>query len=532
MGQIEDSLFALDHVPVGAFLIRSSYEVAFWNRTLEAWTGIPRSEILAHSIHTFYPNLAAKVYSLRLEEIFRGGPPAIFTAPLHRTLIPAPLPEGPFRVLHTTVRAMPLPDEDGFGALFVLEDVSDLTRRVEETAQQARDLERARNEALESSRIKSEFLTNISHEIRTPLNGVLGMTELLLASPLDPQQADHARLIQLSGEALLQQINDLLDFARVESGELSLDNAPFRLRFAVQAVADVLSTAARQKGLQLRVDHDAATPEWVCGDASRLRQIMVNLVTNAIKFTEEGHVRLSVQVESESERRVLLRFVVSDTGPGIPEEQHRSIFDSFTQVDASLTRRHGGVGLGLSIAKRLTDLMGGTIGVASAPGEGATFWFRIPFETVAERPQSGSPGASAGAESQREREERPLVLVVDDSPVNQRVLTTLLRRLGCEVMVATNGAEAVDAWKARSFSLVFMDCQMPVMDGYEATGQIRQHEAEGCHTPIVAVTAQAMSGDKERCLAAGMDDYLTKPIQANDLALMLEKWGQLEASSA
>jgi len=399
----------------------------------------------------------------------------------------------------------------------IIQDIS-ARRRMEEERHE-------RDAALAASRAKSEFLAMMSHEIRTPMNGVLGMASLLLDTPLSGEQRAFVGTIHQSGEALLHILNEILDFSRIEAGRMELSPVVFDLPALAQGTIGLMAGQARQKGVRLDTQIEAGLTSSRTGDPARLRQILLNLIGNAVKFTEEGAVTLRIGREParpapDSAADSRLRFEVIDTGIGIARAAQARIFEPFAQADGSTTRRYGGSGLGLAIVKRLVELMGGRLGIESEPGRGSTFWFVVdlPAATLA----SPLPAPAAAASLRRGAR----VLVVEDNPVNQLVTGQMLRKLGCQVDMIGNGQEAVAAVARQAYELVLMDCQMPGMDGYEATRLIRAWQAEqsAARTPIVAFTANAMDGDRERCLAAGMDDYLPKPVSVEALRAMLVRW--------
>ncbi|MEP7365184.1 MAG: ATP-binding protein [Acidobacteriota bacterium] len=382
-------------------------------------------------------------------------------------------------------------------------------------AQRTRELAESRDRAEESNRLKSQFLATMSHEIRTPLNGVLGLTRLVLGSELAGEQREHLELARQSGESLLALLNDILDLSRIEAGRLDLVRETFALREILSAALAALHLEARRKGLKLSIAVDADVPDCLVGDAMRLRQVILNLVGNALKFTAEGGVALTVEAAGGQGLEQMLRFSVRDTGIGIGAEQQEAIFDAFRQADSSSTRQHGGSGLGLSISRRLVEMMGGELGVTSQFGEGSTFWFTTKVEVASAPPEKCIPRPVPPTAS---RGNGIHVLVVEDNPVNQRVTQRLLQQAGCGVSVCGNGLVALDMMSEGTFDIVLMDVHMPEMDGLTATQTWRKREAgKAKPLPILAMTACAMEGDRERCLQSGMDDYLAKPLIPEEL---------------
>ncbi|MDQ6910472.1 MAG: ATP-binding protein, partial [Actinomycetota bacterium] len=487
-----------------------------WNRAAENLYGYTAEEMIGKPVTVLLP--ADRQYEVDqiLAKVRRGEALEHFESRRVRkdgSIVPVSLTISPVRDASGNVIA----------ASAIARDITERNRQ--------RDLEAAREQALESSRLKSEFLAMMSHEIRTPMNGVIGMVDLLLDTGLDAEQRKYADAVRNSGQALLTILNDILDFSKIDAGHLELEQTDFDVATVVEEVVELLAAGANDKGLELvtAIEPDIATVAR--GDPGRLRQVLMNLAGNAIKFTDSGNVVIAVTTTTTTTgteadvQSVEARFEVRDTGIGIPPDVQATLFDSFTQADASTSRRYGGTGLGLAISRRLVELMGGAIAVDSAPGRGSTFSFNLPLRRANGR-VSRRPGRRAGQRSETTGalSDKGLrapcemrILVADDNEVNRLLATLLLETAGYRVDVVADGAEVITAMSRDHYDAVLMDCQMPVIDGYAAAAEIRRREAGSTRIPIIAVTASVLKGDAERALAAGMDAYISKPIDTDEL---------------
>ena len=487
---------------------RATLEFIAVNAAVEGIYGYPRAELLTMTLKDLIP-----------EEDVAASP--IWLAPMRskETAGFHPSRSGRMRYKDGSIADVEVTSNDVTvdGRACRVTSTQDITERNRVSA----ELADARDAAVEASNVKSAFLANVSHEIRTPMNGVIGLTELLLDSELDDDQRALAVEVLRSGQLMVELINGILDISKLEADKVEIEIADFPLRETLEGACTVAALQARAHGIEFEVRIDRSVPGKARGDALRLRQILLNLISNAAKFTSQGKIAVHATVASPASGAAL-RVAVSDTGIGLEPEALQRMFEPFTQADSSTTRKYGGTGLGLAIARELTELMGGTIGVDSEPGTGSTFWVELPLIAAA--------GTSRPAGPEERRASAPLwlrppsILVVEDSPVNQIVAVRTLDRCGCVAEAVKGGEQALAAIAKNEYDAVMMDCQMPGMDGYETTVALRRREAGQRHLPVIAMTAHAIGEVIDACRAAGMDDYVGKPIDRAQLMVTLRKW--------
>jgi signal transduction histidine kinase len=517
MSQCPDRFSLLDQISLGICVLQSDYRVVFWNHCLEEWTNIPRDRIQGQSICDFFPHFQQPIYVHRLTPIFAGEPPTIFSSQLHPHLIPSSFAEGQSRVQHTTVTAIPA-DGEGFYAMLSIQDVTDLTFRVREYRQmrdraisEAKERQLAQEQAEEANRLKDEFLAIVSHELRTPLNPILGWSKLLRAGKLDTEEVNRAlETIERNAVLQTQLIDDLLDVSRILQRTLTLNWQVVDLVSIVHEALRTVRLMAENKGITLHFCPKTAA--LIRGDTTRLQQVVWNLLTNAIKFTETGG-SVAVTIRTDTQSAVLS---VKDTGIGISSEFRPYIFDPFRQADGSITRKNGGLGLGLAITRHLVELHGGSITVENLEEvQGSTFTVYLPVLAAVSTPQA-YPDSAANAEPLPQLK-GARILVVDDEPDALDLIRFVLEQSGATVMTADSVLAAISSLETHSLNLIVSDLGMPDQDGFNLIQWVRSHSGQISKIPAIALTAYASKDIEHQTLSTGFHYYLVKPLNPNEL---------------
>jgi len=503
----------LETIPIPLFYKDTQCRYLGCNEAFKAFTGLTESQLIGKTVFDISPPEIAVQYDEKDRQLLEHPGSQSYEWKV-RTV------DGTFRTV--VFNKATFNDIDGqlAGIVGTIQDITDL-KDLQLTLKQAKDV------AEQANRAKSEFLANMSHELRTPMNGVVGMAELLSMSELSEEQQDFVAAIKQSGQNLVKIIGDILDLAKIEADKVELEHSTFSLRSTIDLVLSLLHPQAQAKGLIIFNRVEPELPDLFRGDAGRLNQILLNLLGNAVKFTSQGSISITVLPGQVTDNRLTLCFSISDTGVGIPHTSLHKLFIPFSQVDSSTTRKFGGTGLGLAISKQLVELMGGTISVESVEGSGSTFFVRLPLELVVDTDTACPPLPSSLAIATNGHNPADYcILVVEDNELNLKVLELMLTKLGYRTKTATDGLKALELLKTDAINLVLMDCSMPVLDGYLTTAKIRKPETgtRKPDIPIIAITARAMYGDKEKCIQTGMNDYLAKPINCTELADKINLW--------
>lgn len=504
---MNDDLNLLRGLPHGVFLVDADEVIRGWNATLEDWTGIAAQDAVGRSIDERLPELATVEYRRSLRSVLDGQASASLEPDETSSALPIAANHGEAPVYAIRLTRVQVDDRP-----WVMHSVED----VREVAEQTERIANLVKEASAAHRAKSDFVASMSHEIRTPLNGVLGFCDLLMEGDLDPLQREFTESIRASGSTLLDLLNDILDFSRLEAGKVALDPEPTDLIDVAKAVMELHRPAAKRRQLHFEADLDTSIRGLWRLDVRCVKQVLLHLLENAVKFTEEGEVTLRMAAENSE-----ITIEIEDSGVGIRPEDRGHLFRPFVQAESGATRRYGGSGLGLTVTRQLVELMGGTIEIESEFGQGTLVRVVLPAEPIdSEQEKARTEERKA---SDRSLLEGVVVLLVEDNPVNTALTRRVLEKTGAQVEAVVDGAQGVQAACAQEFDVILMDCHMPVMDGWEATQRLRENEVD---TPIIALTADASEDDRGRCLQAGMDDYLSKPFKPKDLRRLVAHWAR------
>jgi PAS domain S-box-containing protein len=511
----------LDYMPVGAFVLDQRLRVIFWNSRMEEWTGIARAEIIGEVLTGRYPNLLDAAYAKRLQAVFEHAVPIIWSSHLHQSLLPVRLPDGRQQIQHTTIMPIPAAQAREHYALFTLEDVTELTDRTNKYRAMSAKAKAAEQEAAQANTAKSRFLANMSHEIRTPMNAIMGFSEVLQQMLDDEAQREYAGIIQSNGKFLLSLINDILDLSKVEAGKLELQPRPLDLRALMHDIVALFYYQISHKTLEIRQEVGAEVPASLLLDETRMRQILMNLLSNALKFTPKGEIKLIVGGSAPQDDCFNLHIHVQDSGIGIPKEQQARIFEPFEQREAQDYRQYGGTGLGLAISRRLVELHGGEIILDSEEGQGSTFSVRLPGVKVIP-PSSDDEQPCAPPTWSDTRFAPARLLLADDIALNRRLIRDFLVEQPFEYLEAEDGDKALSLAYQNQPDLILLDIRMPDMDGWQVLEHLKTHPNTAA-IPVVIVSASVLSistADTSR----QFDDFISKPLQRNALFASLSRF--------